>query len=137
MDILLPQMITLFKDQLNFVRNSDICLIPHPGVIPDGVGFPYIGLKDGNVINHELMGDVVEQELSVEIYIYDRLGRSDKSIMGLHVKARAIRELLRDREFSGTVVSVEPASEIPVSLLYTRNGLVVRKGLRFKYERED
>lgn len=135
MDILLPKIQDYLRGRLTWVRRSDICLIPHPGVIQDGAGFPYIGIKDGNVTNHELSGDELEQEMPVEIYIYDRLGRSEKEILEIHTKAKTITALLREENFSETVAGVEPTSEMAVTLLYTRNGLVIRKGLRFLYER--
>lgn len=136
MDILLTQIKDYLVPQLSWVRRHDVCLIPHPGVIPEEVGFPYVGLKDGNVTNHERPGEVLEQELMVEIYIYDELDRSGDNIPSLHEKSREIRDLLRGNDLGEAVVGVDPTAELAVTLLFTKKGMVVRKGLRFKYERE-
>lgn len=137
MDILLLQLQTALREKISFARNQDICLIPNPGVIPEVAGMPYIGIKDGNVNIHELMDDVLEKELLVEIYIYDRLEHSDKNILGLHEKGRQVSEVLRNYYLPGHIDTAQPKSEMPVVLLYTKKGLVIRKGLQFQYEKEE
>lgn len=137
MDILLPKMQELLKDNITFARRKDICLVPNPGVIPEGAGFPYIGIKDGPVIfGHERMGGG-ERGLTVEVYVYDRLERSNDNTLALHQKARVVGDLLTGHCFDGDMDAPLPISQMPVALLYTKKGLVIRKGLQFKYEREE
>lgn len=138
MDKLLPQVKAFCQQAFDWVRRSDVTLIPNPGVIPEGIGFPYIGIKDGDSsFHHEIMGNVREDELDLDVYIYDRLGRSDDSIVGLHEKGRDVLDELPGATLTGGVISVVPVKGIPVALLYTKKGLVIRKGLRFRFEREE
>lgn len=135
MDVLMGEIQDFLTPKLAWVSRHDVRLIPHPGVIPEEVGFPYVGIKDGDVANHERPGNTLDQVMVVEVYIYDELDYSGESIPGLHQKARKIRELLRGNRLDGAVSSVEPVAEMAVALLFTDDGMVIRKGLRFKYER--
>lgn len=137
MDILLPQLQSFLQDNVDFVRASDVCLVPNPNLIPEGAGFPMIGIKDGNVAISELMGDVLEKTLPIEIYLYDRLDRSGNNILGLHQMCRQVAVLLRGHGFPGHVDTPTPTTEMQVTLLSTNKGLVIRKGLKFQYEREE
>ncbi|WP_035238147.1 hypothetical protein [Desulfobacter vibrioformis] len=139
MDRLLPQIQAFCKETFDWVRKSDVTLVPAPGMIPEGVGFPFIGIKDGAVgIHHDLTGNVQEQDLVVDIYIYDRLGQAETNIKGLHEKVRDVCEKLTDQVFTGGILSAVPTTLMPVDLLLThKKGLVIRRGLRFKYGREE
>lgn len=139
MDRLLLQVQAFCQGTFSWVRQADVALVPDPGVIPEWVGLPYIGLKDGSVTHHhDLIGNVQEDEMIVDIYIYDRLGRGDENIIGLHEKARDVSGKVKGYLFTAGILSAVPLSQMPVALLMTqKKGLVIRKGLRFKYEREE
>ena len=134
---LLPLIKTALAGVFTGIRSSDIFLIPEPSIIPDGVRFPCIGIKDGKVDISELMGNVLEKTLPVEIYYYDRLTQGDDCILDFLEKGDDIHDELTENYLSGYVKSTSPRSETPVKTMYTKKGLILRKGLFYKYEREE
>ncbi len=137
MEKLLPQIKKTLQEEMPWVRSFDVCLIPHADMIPEDAGFPYIGIKDGGVRNsHECMNGVT-RELKVDVYVYDKLGQRDENILALQDKIREMDTCLRGNLFDGTLLSVEPVSESPTTLLYTKKGLAIRAGLHLVYEGEE
>ncbi len=137
MEKLLVQIRQALREEMSWVRSFDVCLIPHAGMIPEDAGMPYIGIKDGGVQNRHEQMSCTDRELRIDVYVYDRLGKRDENIQGLHAKIREIATCLRGRLFDGSLLSVTPVSEYPVTLLATKKGLVIRAGLHLIYEREE
>jgi len=134
---LLPLIQTALAGVFTGIRSSDIFLIPDPDIIPHGVRFPCIGIKDGKVDISELMAGVLEKTLPVEIYCYDRLSPGDDCILEFLAKADEISDELTENYLSGYVKSVSPRSQTPIKIMYTKEGLILRKGLFYQYEREE
>jgi hypothetical protein len=133
---LLPLIQTALADVFTGIRTSDIFLIPDPDIIPNGTRFPCIGIKDGKVDISELMGDVLEKTLPAEIYYYDRLTPGDTCILDFLEKGDDINVKLKENYLSGYVKSTSPRSETPIKIMYTKKGLILRRGLFYQYERE-
>jgi len=119
------------------IRNTDIFLSPDADVVPEGVRFPCIGIKDGQVTRSHQMGGVVELELPVEICIYDKLVRDNQSMINVFDLAEQAHAQLRDNLLDAYVKEVEPGRETPVQLLVHTSGMLLRKILYYQYYREE
>ena len=134
---LLPLIQTALAGVFTGIRTSDIFLIPDPDIIPNGVRFPCIGIKDGKVDIAELMAGAIEKTLPVEIYYYDRLTPGDTCILDYLEKGDDISDELCENYLSGYVKSTSPLSQTPIKIMYTKEGLILRRGLFYQYEKEE
>lgn len=116
------------------LRDSDIFFIPDANLLPEGCRLPCIGIKDGKTQISELAGDSLEKIYPVEVYYFDKLKPGDDCILDFIDRGDEIFDALRDNLLSGYVREVSPMSATPVNLMYTRTGLILRKGLFFEYE---
>lgn len=123
--------------ELSGVRDVDIFLSPNLEVIPPGIGFPAIGIKDGKVNRVELSSDVEELSLPVEIAVYERFIKDETAIINLHTIAGDVRAALKDELFDGYVKAISGPNETPVVLLARKDALILRKILSYTYEKEE
>lgn len=133
------QLIQLVKTALSGVieRDVDILLIADPDIIPVGVKFPCVGIKDGKTDISELMGGVIEKSLPLDVYYYDKLQPGDDCIINFLALGETISAKLKKNYLSDYVKSVSPVSETPIRVMYTKAGLILQKGLSHQYEREE
>ena len=116
------------------LRDSDIYYLPDANLLPEGCRLPCIGIKDGKTQISELMGDALEMIYPVEVYYFDKLKPGDDSILDFIDQGDEILDTLKKNYLSGYVREVSPISATPINLMYTRTGLILRKGLFFEYE---
>lgn len=116
------------------LRDSDILFLPDANLLPEGARLPCIGIKDGTTRISELMGDTLEKIYPVEIYYFDKLKPGDDSILDFMDRGDDIFDALKNNHLGGYVREVSPISATPVNLMYTRTGLILRKGIFFEYE---
>ncbi|MBU1193965.1 MAG: hypothetical protein KKE62_01970 [Proteobacteria bacterium] len=133
------QLIQLIQTQLSGVvdRDTDILLIADPDIIPAGVRFPCVGIKDGKTDISELAGGVLEKSLPVDVYYYDRLQPGDDCITDFLLLGETISAKLTENYLAGYVKAVSPVSETPIRVMYTKSGLILQKGLSYQYETEE
>jgi hypothetical protein len=116
------------------LRDSDILFIPDANLLPDGCRFPCIGIKDGKMAVSEMMGGAIEKKCPVEVYYFDKLRPGDDCMLDFLDRGDEIFDALRDNLLDGYVREVSPLSATPINLMYTKAGLILRKGLFFEYE---
>jgi len=68
------------------------------------------------------------------VYYFDKLRPGDDCILDFLDRGDEIFDALRDNLLAGYVREVSPLSATPVNLMYTKTGLILRKGLFFEYE---
>jgi hypothetical protein len=71
----------ILADSIPDVRDSDIYIAVDHNVIPPGVKFPCIGLKDGEE-EHTFGASCVEREMTVDVIVYSGLSKSESNIIG-------------------------------------------------------
>lgn len=118
------------------MRDTDIFLSPDAELIPETVKLPCIGIKDGQVTREQLMGNAEGLTLPVEIYVYDTLVRSDKSIISVFDITTAIHGKLADNLLDDYIREVTPGKETPIQILYREDRVILRKTLFYEYYRE-
>ena len=117
------------------LRDSDILFLPDANLLPEGVRLPCIGIKDGRMRISELMGDTLEMIYPIEVYYFDALKNGDDCILNYLDKTDDIFDALKANRLGGYVREVSPISATPINLMYTKKGLILRKGLFFEYEK--
>ncbi|OGV64130.1 MAG: hypothetical protein A2283_12425 [Lentisphaerae bacterium RIFOXYA12_FULL_48_11] len=117
------------------LRDSDIYLLPDANILPDGARLPCIGIKDGKTGISELPCDTLLNTLPVEVYCFDKLVSGDDCILDFLDKGKLIFDKLRGNDLTGYVREVSPISATPIDLMYTKTGLILRKGYFFEYEK--
>lgn len=122
---------------LDGMRNRDVFLTADPDIIPATAAFPCIGIKDGKTDFADRSGGVTSEGLNLEIYYYDKLRSGDEYHLEFLKKGKLIFERVKGNRLEGYVMDVSPVSATPIKVLYTKKGLLLRKGLFFKFEREE
>ena len=72
----------------------EVHVLADPDLLPAGVQFPCVGLKDGPVLRSEGVDDTVALGLDVNIYIYVQILKEEASIMGSGAGSGAQKGLL-------------------------------------------
>jgi hypothetical protein len=60
----------------------DITIIADEVLIPEGVRFPFIGLKDGPIAREEGFSETLTERLTVYIVLYQQILKREASVMG-------------------------------------------------------
>jgi len=120
---------------------KSVHVVPDPDMLPPGVQFPLIGLKDGDQSFSEGVDQTESEKGIVLIYIYVQILKDEASIMGDGGKKGLLdlmvelRTLLNFNELEGVIhfgyVPEVMASEITMA---EENVFVQRKGCRYVYE---
>jgi len=118
-------------------------VLPDPDILPQGVEFPYAGLKDGDTSRTEGMGQTVSEVKSVLIYVYVQILKEEASVMGDGSK-KGVLDLMQDLvnlldwNALGGIVSHAFCSEIMASETFMtgENVFIQRKGCRYTYQIE-
>ncbi len=80
MKALLTALKTELENNLSWLR--DIAVVADEDVIPEGVRFPFVGLKDGPVAREEGFSETLTERLTVYIVLYQQIFKREASIMG-------------------------------------------------------
>lgn len=120
------------------IRESDVYLSVDPGIIPERVKYPCIGIKDGNVDFTELAGDAEEGELKIDLYIYEKFLKGDDEVIRIMETAEKTHTALRENYLDGYVKSVCGKSEDGIQVLYKKgmDAIILMKRISYQYERE-
>lgn len=70
------------KLQTSLTGLRDIQVVPDEAMLPPGVRFPFIGLKDGPIEREEGIGETLKEKLSVKVIAYVEILKNEASIMG-------------------------------------------------------
>lgn len=69
-------------DNLDYVRDLDIEIVPHENYISHAFNQYYIGIKDGRITNTETAAGMVETRQQVKISLYVQLAKNEAAIVG-------------------------------------------------------
>lgn len=120
------------------IRDRDVYLSADADIIPESNRFPCIGIKDGPIARHELMGGVISRSLTVSIHVYNKLLAGENEVKAVLDMADDVHAALADNCLADYVRDVSPVSETPVQVLYRRgmDALMLRKTISYEYEQE-
>jgi len=79
---LLTAIKTQLRQDLSYVRASDVFITEDENLIPEAVKFPAIGIKDGAIVRRDLAGGMWEITLNVNVVIWVKLLKDEATIMG-------------------------------------------------------
>jgi hypothetical protein len=66
----------------NLTGLRDIQVVPDEVILPPGVRFPFIGLKDGPIEREEGMSETLREVLTVSVIAYVEILKNEASIIG-------------------------------------------------------
>ena len=73
---------TQLRNDLNYVRDSDVFVTEDEALIPETCKFPAVGIKDGPVTRIELAGGMWEVALTVRLIAWVQLHKTEAAIIG-------------------------------------------------------
>ena len=82
MKALLTAIKARLQDSLSGVRDRDVFITEDENLIPAGLKFPAVGIKDGPVARKRAAGDLWERTSQVSIIPWVRLTKEEAAIMG-------------------------------------------------------
>jgi len=144
MKSLLTAVKTQIKEEISYIRSSDIFVTEDERLIPEAVKFPAVGLKDGEILYTVVSQGACEQtELSVIIIAYTELRKPEASIMGDESTGQKgvldiiadVKTALRDELLSGQADEVWLVSETASELLADENLAIQMKTITLRYVR--
>ena len=140
MKALLTAIKTRLKSQITAVRDRDIVVVEDVDVLPAGVDFPAIGLKDGPVTRKRIAVDLREITYMVQVIVYVRLSKPEAAVMGWGTTpgvldlAPDVLSALEDNYLSITGMdTAECLSEQASALFGDEKEALQRKILNFTY----
>lgn len=135
-------LLTAIKDQLinqlSFVRASDIVITEDAQLLPKGMMFPAVMIKDGEVTNQDETNQTMAQSLQVEITVYARILRAEASIMGdtgVLALEQWVIDALRGNDLGLGFWRAFPIRQLPSMLFGDEQQMVQAKTIIFEYNR--
>jgi hypothetical protein len=127
----------------NLTGLRDIQVVPDEVILPPGVRFPFIGLKDGPIEREEGMSETLREVLTVSVIAYVEILKNEASIIG-DGDNKGVLELVSDihevlDENLLSLTGMERAfcrrEEASETLVSGENSYVQKKTCVYEYER--
>ena len=128
----------------DYCRSGDIFITPDEDLLPHGVRFPAVGLKDGQIRRRELTADMREETLQVRVVIFQKTARDIGATIVGDAANRGVLEIAADidavldentLDLAGMLSAMCTDESASQAYLSETDG-VQKKVLTYTYERE-
>lgn len=144
MKTLLSAIKAQLQTSITYVRDADVFVTENENIIPNGVSFPAIAIKDGPVLITELAGGLMDQTLRVRIIPMVQLYKPEAAVMG-DAGRKGVLDMADDimaaldenlLTIDGMAAAYPDADQPESELFGDDTTAIVRKIVNFVYEHE-
>jgi hypothetical protein len=131
---------TQIRSQIAYVQDANVFVAENLIMIPDGLNFPAIGIKDGDVDHSVAFQDGEEQVLNLTVAVYVQNMKPEENIIGEHGVLAMIDDIItalndNDLDIPGITLAVAKKQAGSKTLFNDRAEMVQMKTVSFRYER--